>query len=175
GALAEEIAVGTPRFQSRFHRRRRDRQVEKAQRSLVGFQFSRHHAPPDGPTNAIRRSIYLASGESAKRANSAAGPGYISTHPACLSELSVNPPQSTPMVATFAFPAASASWGVSPIATASAPWIFSFFRTVSKMSGAGFDSSTSSEEVFRSTRSVMRAMSRYLSTSSFLAEEATAI
>jgi hypothetical protein len=45
----------------------------------------------------------------------------------------------------------------------------------SKMSGAGFDSSTSSAAVFRSTKSVMRAMSRYLSTSSFLAEEATAI
>ena len=34
--------------------------------------------------------------------------GYISMHPACRSELSVNPPQSTPMVAIFAFPAASA-------------------------------------------------------------------
>src|SRR5882757_1152962 len=58
---------------------------------------------------------------------------------------------------------------------ASGPSILSFLRTISKMSGAGFDSSTSSEEVFRSTRSVMRAMSRYLSTSSFLAEDATAI
>jgi hypothetical protein len=56
----------------------------------------------------IRRSIYLASREFSKR-DSAAGPEYISTHPACLSELSVNPPQSTPMVAIFAFPAASAS------------------------------------------------------------------
>ena len=64
---------------------------------------------------------------------------------------------------------------MSPIATASAPSTFSFLRTISKMSGAGFTSSTSSEEVFRSTKSAMRAMSRYLSTSSFLAEEATAI
>src|ERR1700737_3145664 len=43
------------------------------------------------------------------------------------------------------------------------------------MSGAGFDSSASSEEVVKSTRSAMRAMSRYSSSSSFLAEEATAI
>ena len=34
---------------------------------------------------------------------------------------------------------------------------------LAKMSGAGFNSSTSSEDVFRSTNSVMRAMSRYLS------------
>jgi hypothetical protein len=40
---------------------------------------------------------------------SAAGPGYISAHPACLSELSVNPRQSTPMVVIFALPAAAAS------------------------------------------------------------------
>jgi hypothetical protein len=59
--------------------------------------------------STIRRSLYLASRELAKRANSAAGPGYISAHPACRNELSVNPPQSTPMVAIFAFPAASAS------------------------------------------------------------------
>jgi hypothetical protein len=65
--------------------------------------------PPHGSPNAVRRSVYLASREFEKRANSAAGPGYISTHPACRSELSVNPPQSTPMVAIFVLPAASAS------------------------------------------------------------------
>jgi hypothetical protein len=117
---------------------------------------------------------YLRSNECSKHASSAAGPGYTSAHPAFLNSSSVKPPQSTPTVRTSALPAASASYGVSvsPIATASAPSIFSFLRTILKMSGAGFDSSTSSEEVVRSTRSTMRAMSRYLSTSSFLAEEA---
>src|SRR6478609_10046096 len=41
-ALVEEIAVGAPRFQSRLHRRSSDCQIEEAQRSLVGLQFSRH-------------------------------------------------------------------------------------------------------------------------------------
>ena len=68
-------------------------------------------------------------------------------------------------------PAASASYGESPIATASAPSIPSFLRTISKMSGAGLDSSASSDDVFTSTRSAMPAMSRYLSSSSFLADE----
>jgi hypothetical protein len=36
-ALVEEIAVGAPRFQSRFHGGRRDRQIEEAQRSLIGL------------------------------------------------------------------------------------------------------------------------------------------
>jgi len=69
-------------------------------------------APPGPATESDRsnyRSVYLASREFAKRANSEAGPGYISEHPACRSEFSVNPPQSTPMVAILAFPAASAS------------------------------------------------------------------
>lgn len=43
------------------------------------------------------------------------------------------------MVAIFVLPAASASWGVSPIATASGPSTRTFFETASKMSGlAGF-------------------------------------
>jgi hypothetical protein len=46
---------------------------------------------------------YLHSNERPKQARSAAGPGYTLTHPACLSELSANPPQSTPMVAMPAF------------------------------------------------------------------------
>jgi hypothetical protein len=58
-------------------------------------------------------AIHLTSSELAMSANSAAGPGHISTHPACLNSPSVNPPQSTPMVRMFAFPAASASQGVS--------------------------------------------------------------
>jgi hypothetical protein len=37
--LMEEIAVGAPRSQSRFHRRRGDRQVEKAQRTSKVFSF----------------------------------------------------------------------------------------------------------------------------------------
>ena len=45
-ALVEEIAVGAPRFQSRFHRGSRDRQIEEAQRGLVGLQFSRHETLP---------------------------------------------------------------------------------------------------------------------------------
>src|ERR1700692_413208 len=48
-ALMEEIAVGAPRFQSRLHRRGRDRLVEEAQRSLVGLQFSRHETLPRTP------------------------------------------------------------------------------------------------------------------------------
>src|ERR1700676_4792734 len=87
-ALMEEIAVGAPRFQSRFHRRSGDRLIEEAQRSLIGLQLSRHERSPaltaDGP-------VYLASRVSAKRANSAAGPGYTSTQPAPRSEASVKP------------------------------------------------------------------------------------
>jgi hypothetical protein len=48
--------------------------------------------------------FYLASRESEKRANNMAGPGYISMHPAWRSELSGNPPQSTPMAAMPASP-----------------------------------------------------------------------
>jgi hypothetical protein len=40
-ALVEEIAVGTPGFQGRLHRRGGDRLIEEAERSLIGFQFSR--------------------------------------------------------------------------------------------------------------------------------------
>ena len=36
-ALVEEVAVCAPRFQSGFHRRSRDREIEEAQRSLVGL------------------------------------------------------------------------------------------------------------------------------------------
>ena len=61
------------------------------------------------PVGLFPHPLYLANREFGKRANNAAGPGYISTQPACRSELSVNPPQSTPIVAIFAFPAASAS------------------------------------------------------------------
>jgi hypothetical protein len=60
------------------------------------------------------------------------------------------------------------------MATASLPSIFSFFRTTSKISGAGLDSSTSSDEVAWSTRWVMLAISRYLFSSSFFADEAMA-
>jgi hypothetical protein len=74
--------------------------------------FSPQDAPSAQPTKgdlALSRSLYLASKESEKTANNAAGPKYISTHPARVRELSVNPPQSTPIVAIFALPAASAS------------------------------------------------------------------
>src|SRR6202045_5281823 len=61
-ALVEEIAVGAPRFQSRFHRRSGDRQIEEAQRSLVSFQFSRHgYASPHRPLTAAMRSAVLSS------------------------------------------------------------------------------------------------------------------
>ena len=56
-----------------------------------------------------RAGVYLASREFSKRANSEAGPGYASTHPACRSELSMNPPQRTQMVVICAFLAAAAS------------------------------------------------------------------
>ena len=109
-ALTEKIAVGAPCFQSGFHRRSGDRLIEVAQRSLVGLQFSRHEMLPcTAHRTRIRRSVYLASREFPKQANSVAGPGYISTHPACRSKLSINPPQSTPMVAIPAFCAAAAS------------------------------------------------------------------
>src|SRR6516165_4384054 len=39
---ADEIAVGAAGFQHRFHRRRRYRQIEEAQRSLVRLQLPRH-------------------------------------------------------------------------------------------------------------------------------------
>ena len=45
-ALVEEIAVGAPRFQSRFHGGSGHRQIEEAQRGLVGLQFSRHETLP---------------------------------------------------------------------------------------------------------------------------------
>jgi hypothetical protein len=57
----------------------------------------RFPAPTTDRCHAIGRVFYLASRESAKRANNVAGPGYISTNPACRSELSSNPPQSTPI------------------------------------------------------------------------------
>ena len=58
-ALVKEIAVGAPRFQSRLHRRRGDRQIEEAQRSLVGLQFSRHRRFPARPANATASVVYL--------------------------------------------------------------------------------------------------------------------
>src|SRR6478609_8784164 len=54
-ALVEEIAVGAPRFQSGFHRRSGDCQIEEAQRSLVGLQFSRHETLPHRPLTAAMR------------------------------------------------------------------------------------------------------------------------
>ena len=45
-SLVEEIAVGAPRFQSRFHGGSGHRQIEEAQRGLVGLQFSRHETLP---------------------------------------------------------------------------------------------------------------------------------
>ena len=62
-----------------------------------------------------------------------------------------------------------------PIATAPAPAIFSFFKTISNTSGAGLDSSASSEDVVASTNFVMPAMSRYLSNSSLFADKAAVI
>ena len=66
-------------------------------------------SPSEATLVPLGSSVYRASKEFSKRANNAAGPGNISTHPACRSDGSVNPPQSTPMVAILAFPAASAS------------------------------------------------------------------
>src|SRR5207237_8528466 len=53
-ALVEEIAVGAPRFQSRFHGGSGHRQIEEAQRGLVGLQFSRHETLPRPLTAAMR-------------------------------------------------------------------------------------------------------------------------
>jgi hypothetical protein len=44
--LMEEIAVCAPRFQSCFHGGSGHRQIEEAQRGLVGLQFSRHETLP---------------------------------------------------------------------------------------------------------------------------------
>ena len=65
--------------------------------------------------------------------------------------------------------------GVSAITTASEPVIFSFFETIANTSGAGLDSSGSSEEAVMSTNFVMPAMSRNLSSSSLFAGGAMAI
>jgi hypothetical protein len=49
--LVEEIAVGAPRFQSRFHRRSGDRQIEEAERSLMVFSFlAMTRSPPTDAT-----------------------------------------------------------------------------------------------------------------------------
>ncbi|MET4386688.1 hypothetical protein ABIB73_002433 [Bradyrhizobium sp. F1.4.3] len=48
-ALMEEVAVSAPRLQRRLHRRSGDRQIEEAQRSLVGLQFSGHRFDPPFP------------------------------------------------------------------------------------------------------------------------------
>jgi hypothetical protein len=61
-ALVEEIAVRPPRFQSRFHRRSGDRQIEKTQRSLIGFQFSGHRSDPPSPIDLQRRARHSACG-----------------------------------------------------------------------------------------------------------------
>src|SRR5258708_36111960 len=45
-ALVEEIAVCAPRFQSGFHAGSGHRQIEEAQRGLVGLQFFRHETLP---------------------------------------------------------------------------------------------------------------------------------
>src|SRR4029079_12754152 len=105
----EEIAIRAPHFQCGFHRRGGNGEIEEAQRGLVGLQFSRHEIltrSAYGTRPCHSASYLLASRVCEKTANSAAGPGYISTHPACLRELSVPPPQSTPIVAILAFPAA---------------------------------------------------------------------
>src|SRR5436309_13376320 len=53
-ALMEEIAVCAPRFQSRFHGGSGYRQIEEAQRGLVGLQFSRHETLPRPLTAAMQ-------------------------------------------------------------------------------------------------------------------------
>ena len=71
--------------------------------------------------------------------------------------------------------AAWASYGVSPIAIASAAVIpLSLSRTEAKMSGWGFDRSASSAVLRSSMRSSIRAIFTYSSTSSFLPEVAMA-
>jgi hypothetical protein len=73
------------------------------------------------------------------------------------------------MVQTSALPAASASYGESPIATGPLPSIFSFFKTISKISDSGLDSSTSCDEAAWSTTWEMLAISRYLFSLPFFA------
>ena len=52
--LVKEIAVGAPRFQSRFHRRSGDHLIEETQRSLIRLQFSRHElSTASSPVNFI--------------------------------------------------------------------------------------------------------------------------
>src|SRR3981189_366778 len=82
-ALVEEITVCAPRFQSCFHGGSGHRQIEEAQRSLVGLEFSGQETLPRPLTASMRSALlYLASREFPKRANRAAGPRNISTHPA---------------------------------------------------------------------------------------------
>src|SRR5689334_14644009 len=57
-ALVEEIAVGAPCFQSRFHGGCGDRQIEETQRSLVGLEFSGHRSDQPFPFDSQRRTLW---------------------------------------------------------------------------------------------------------------------
>jgi hypothetical protein len=93
--LVEKIAVGAPRFQRRL---------------IEGAAIAWSKKPSDVCRSSAFASWRLFWKERVpEQARRAAGPGYTCTHPACRSELSVEPPQSTPMVAIFAFLAASTS------------------------------------------------------------------
>src|ERR1700722_4246077 len=126
------------------------------------------------PSGLLWGHVVGAIGEASKQASNAPGPGYTATQPPSRSAASVKPPHSIPMVGIPALPAASASYGVSPIATAFGPSMPSFFNATRKMSGAGLDCSAFSDEIATSTRSLMQAIPRYTSSSLFLAEDATA-
>lgn len=53
----KQIAVGAPRFQSRFHGGSGHRQIEEAQRSLVDPEFSGHRSDQPFPIDSQRRAL----------------------------------------------------------------------------------------------------------------------
>ncbi len=167
----EEIAVRAPRFQCRFHRRRGDCLIEKTQRRLIGLQFSRHETFFAASSIAKVRPASLPREQRLPETSEQRGRSGIYLDATGLSKQALCEP-----AAKYAdgrdlgLPGRDGIVGC----VANRDGVSSFLRTTLKMSGAGFDSSTSSEEVARSTKSAMRAMSRYLSSSSFFAEEAIA-
>jgi hypothetical protein len=65
--LVEEITDGAPRLQSRLHGWRGDRLIEKAQRGLIGFQFSDHRSDPSLPKSSTSRAAAPAEHDAASK------------------------------------------------------------------------------------------------------------
>jgi hypothetical protein len=94
---------------------------------------------------------YLRSNERSKRASSAAGPRIHLGTPSFPQFVLREATAEYAYRADFRLPRRFGIVGRVTNRDASVLSIFSFLRTISDMSGAGFDSSMSSEEVFKST------------------------